>query len=102
MSEWSWPVLARQFALMLIPIALTYFKVPQAISDAISGPLVEVAAWAITAAGLLVLGWIISIGQRREKAKNKIAEVAKLPQVEKVEVTSEKLAASIPSRKVVA
>jgi hypothetical protein len=103
MFSWidSWPVLARQIALMLVPMLLTYFRVPQAVADAIAGPFAEFVAIIITGAGIALVGWIIRIGQRREQPEAKIAETAALPEVKAIEVRDPVLAGDIPNPKVV-
>lgn len=87
MFSWidSWPVLARQIALILVPMLLTYFRVPQAVAGAIAGPFSEVIAIILTGAGITVVGWIIRIGQRREKPETKLQEVAKLVEERKID-----------------
>ena len=95
MLQIDWPVLARQIALVLVPLAVSRGILP----DYLAGPVTDLAAYVL---GTVIVGWVIAIGQRREQPKAKIAAVASLPTVTKVEVKSEALANSIPSRKVVA
>ena len=102
MPKIDWAVFARQLALIFVPMLLSWLKVPPAIADGLSGSLVDIAAAGIVAAGALLVGGVVLSGQRLAQPKQKIAAVAALPQVAKVEVKSEALAASIPSPKVVA
>lgn len=102
MPSIDWSVLARQAALVLVPLLVSWLGLPEQLSHVISGPLVEiVSALLIIGGGAIVLK-VIAIGQKREQPAAKIEEVAKLPHVAKVEVKSEALAATIPSPKVVA
>ena len=98
----DWSVLARQVALIIVPLVIANLKLPDTLAQALSGPLVDIIASLLVIGGSALVGWVIWIGQRREQPKEKIAEVAKLPAVAKVEVKSEALANSIPSPKVVA
>lgn len=102
MPKIDWLVLARQLALVVVPLVVAKLELPDTLSQAVSGPLVELVAAGVVIAGSALVGWIIVIGQKREQPKEKIAAVAALSSVEKVEVKSEALAASIPSPKVVA
>ena len=102
MPQIDWNVFARQLALIFVPMALSWLGVPQAISNSLSGSLVDIVAAAIVLAGGALVGWVVVIGQRLAQPKQKIAAVAALPQVSKVEVKSEALADSIPNPKVVA
>lgn len=97
----DWPVLARQIALIIVPLVVVKLKIPDTIAAVISGPLVDLAATGIVVAGTALVGWVIFLGQRREQPAQQIAAVAALPSVEKVTVTSDRLAASVPSSKVV-
>lgn len=90
----DWPVLTRQLLLVVVPVLVSWGFLPEYLAN----PVVDLATYII---GTLVVGWVILIGQRREQPAAKIAETAALPQVEKVEVKSERLADSIPSNKVV-
>ena len=101
MSWIDWPVLARQAALIIVPLLLAQFKLPQALVDAISGPAVEIVSAIIVVAGSSLVAWVILIGQRREQPKAKIEAVANLPQVDGVVVADPALADAIPSSKVI-
>jgi hypothetical protein len=98
----DWPVLARQAALVCVPLLVSWLGLPESLSLVISGPLVEVVSAVLIIVGGAVVLKVIAIGQAREQPKAKIEEVAKLSQVSKVEVKSEALADSIPNSKVVA
>lgn len=102
MPKIDWPVLARQAALVLVPLLVSWLGLPDPLSQVISGPLVEVVSAILIIAGGAIVLKVIAIGQKREEPAAKIEEVAKLSQVSKVEVKSEALASSIPSSKVVA
>jgi hypothetical protein len=91
----DWPVLTRQLLLVIVPVLVAKGWLPAYLAD----PTVEAATYIL---GTLVVGWVIWLGQKREQPAQKIAETAALPQVEKVEVKSERLAQAIPSTKVVA
>lgn len=69
----SWPVFARQIALIVTPILLSYavqrLSLPQSVADVISAPLVQLVELAVIPAGLLFLGWIVKLGQKREPKK---------------------------------
>lgn len=96
MFSWiDWPVLTRQLLLIIVPVLVAKGILPEYLAD----PVVEAATYIL---GTLVVGWVVWLGQRREQPAKKIEEVAQLPQVEKVEVKSERLAQAIPSPKVVA
>lgn len=66
----SWPVLARQFALILTPLFLSYavskLSLPQSVADLISAPVVDLLELAIVPLGVGIIGWVIRIGQKRE------------------------------------
>jgi len=102
MPQIDWSVFARQLALILVPMVLAKLKVPDTIANALSGSLVDILTALILAGGAFLVGWVVVIGQRLAQPKQKIAAVAALPQVAKVEVKSEALADSIPNPKVVA
>ena len=89
----DWKVLARQLALVFVPLLVQRGLVPASIE----GPLTEALTYVF---GTVVVAFVIWLGQRREKPDIKIAEAAALPQVAAIEVTDAKLAADIPSRKV--
>lgn len=95
----SWPVFARQIALILTPLLLNYaisrLSLPQSVADAISAPLMEILELMIVPVGGVVLGWVVILGQRREQTDAKIEAVAELPEVRKVEVKSDALADSL-------
>jgi hypothetical protein len=102
MLKWiDWSVLARQVALVLVPLLLAQLKLPPTLADTISGPLVDVLATVLVIAGTGLVGWVIWLGQRREQPDVKIAETAALPEVRTIEVKSVDLAADIPSPKVI-
>ena len=90
----DWTVLARQAALIFVPLLLSWLRLPQTIVDMISGPVADLLATGLVLAGTALVGWIVWLGQRREKPKNKIEEVAKLPEVAAV-VTTPEIAAKI-------
>lgn len=96
----DWNVFARQLALVLVPLLLSWVRLPPELAQIISGPAVDVLAGLLVMTGFWIVGWVIWIGQRREKPAVKIEEVAKLPEVKKIEVADVKLAAEVPSRKV--
>jgi hypothetical protein len=98
----DWPVFARQIALVVVPLLVSWLGLPESLSLVISGPLVEVVSAVLIIVGGAIVLKVIAIGQAREQPKAKIEEVAKLSQVSKVEVKSEALADSIPNSKVVA
>jgi len=66
----SWPVFARQLALILTPLLLNYaiarLSLPQSVADVISAPLMEIIELMIVPTGGLLLGWVVMIGQKRE------------------------------------
>lgn len=96
----DWNVLARQVALIVVPLVLVLFKVPEPFASLLSGPMIEILTTCLVIGGVALVGWVIRIGQRREKPAVKIEEVAQLPEVKKIEVADFKLAAEVPSRKV--
>ena len=98
MTDWS--VFARQLALVLVPVLLTYFRLPPELAQVISGPMVEVLSAAIFFGGFWLVGWIVWIGQRRERPAEKIEAAAKLPDVAQIVVVDPRLANEIPSPKV--
>lgn len=77
----DWNVFARQIALIIVPLLLDRLRLPQAVADAISGPVADLLATGLLLAGTALVGWVVWLGQRREKPSNKIEEVAKLPEV---------------------
>jgi undecaprenyl pyrophosphate phosphatase UppP len=93
MDDFNPAVFARQIAL----VAVGYMSGRGILPAEMSGPVVDVLASAIVwAIGALVI-WL---GQRREKASAKIAEVAALPQVDRIKVADAQMVASIPNPKV--
>ena len=93
MSWIDWPVLVRQLLLVIVPVLVSKGILP----DYLAEPLTELAVYLL---GTLLVGYVIYLGQRREKPAVKIEEVAQLPEVKKIEVADFKLAAEVPSRKV--
>lgn len=93
MSWIDWPVLVRQLLLVIVPVLVSKGILPDYLAD----PLTELAVYLL---GTLLVGYVIYLGQRREKPAVKIEEVAQLPEVKKIEVADFKLAAEVPSRKV--
>lgn len=102
MPKIDWSVLARQVALIAVPLIIARLKLPPSLAQAVSGPLVELVSGLLVILGGLIVTWVVVIGQKREQPKEKIEAVAALPAVAKVEVKSEALAQSIPNPKVVA
>jgi hypothetical protein len=98
----DWAVLARQAALIIVPVIVSRLALPDTIAQALSGPLVELVSAGLVIGGSLLVGWVVWVGQRREQRDMKILAVAEMPSVSKVEMKSEAVAASIPSSKVVA
>lgn len=96
----DWSVFARQLALVLVPLILSWVRLPPVVAQAISEPLVNVLSGLLVMIGFWLVGWVIWLGQRREKPAIKIEEVAQLPEVKKIEVADFNLAAEVPSRKV--
>lgn len=90
----DWPVLTRQLLLVVVPVLVSRGILP----GYLAGPVTEALTYIV---GTVIVGAVIAYGQRREQPAQKIAETAALPQVEKVEVKSERLAQTIPSAKVV-
>lgn len=90
----DWPVLTRQLLLVVVPVLVSRGILPGYLAD----PVTEALTYIV---GTVIVGAVIAYGQRREQPAQKIAETAALPQVEKVEVKSERLAQTIPSAKVV-
>ncbi len=68
----SWPVFARQIALVVTPLFLSYavskLSLPQSVADLISAPVVDLLELAIVPLGVGIIGWVIRIGQKREPA----------------------------------
>ncbi|WP_420104165.1 hypothetical protein [Bosea sp. (in: a-proteobacteria)] len=96
----DWAVLARQLALILVPLILSWIRLPPELAQMISGPMVEVLAGAILVGGTALVGWVIYLGQRREKPAVKIAETAELPGVKRIVVADPGMAVEVPSLKV--
>lgn len=93
MDDFNPAVFARQIAL----VAVGYMSGRGILPAEMSGPVVDVLASAIVwAIGALVI-WL---GQRREKASVKIAEVAALPQVDRIKVADAQMVIDIPNPKV--
>lgn len=90
----NWDVLARQAALILVPLLLSWLRLPQSVVDMISGPVADLLATGIVIAGTAIVGWVVWLGQRREKPSAKIEEVAKLLEVSTV-VTTPEIAAKV-------
>ncbi|UQS95239.1 hypothetical protein Pam5_23 [Pseudanabaena phage Pam5] len=69
----SWPVFARQIALIITPLLLNYavtrLSLPQSVADLISAPVVDLVELAVVPLGLMILGWVVAIGQKREPKK---------------------------------
>lgn len=98
----DWNVLARQFALILIPVVLAKMDISGPLSEVIAGPLADLFATLIVSAGFALVGWVVWLGQRREKPAAKIEEVADLGVVRHIELNDAETAADIPSAKVTA
>lgn len=98
----DWSVLARQAALIFVPLLLSWLRLPQSVVDMISGPVADLLATGLVIAGTAIVSWVIWLGQRREKPEIKIAEVAALPEVRQIKVADPVLAGDIPSMKVTA
>lgn len=90
----DWMVLARQIALVAVPVAVSRGILP----DYLAGPVTDFLSYIL---GTVVVGAVIAVGQHLAQPEQQIAAVAALPSVEKVTVTSGKLADSIPNDKVV-
>lgn len=90
----DWPVLTRQLLLVVVPVLVSRGILPEYLAD----PTTELLTYII---GTVIVGAVIAYGQRREQPAQKIAETAALPEVDKVEVKSERLAQTIPNPKVV-
>lgn len=90
----DWTVLARQAALILVPLLLSWLRLPQSVVDMISGPVADLLATILVLAGSALVGWVVWLGQRREKPAAKIEEVAKLPEVSTV-ITTPEIAAKV-------
>jgi hypothetical protein len=95
MFSWiDWPVLIRQLLLVAVPVLVAKGWLPVYLAD----PLVDLATYLL---GTVVVGWVIWIGQRREKPEVKIAETAALPQVGAIIVDDPAVAKAVTSPKVV-
>lgn len=93
MDAFNPAVFARQIAL----VAVGYMSGRGILPAEMSGPVADVLASALVwAIGALVI-WL---GQRREKASAKIAEVAALPQVDRIKVADAQMVVDIPNPKV--
>lgn len=90
----DWPVLARQLALVIVPLLVSKGIVPAYLAD----PVIELAAYLL---GTVLVGYVIYLGQRREQPAAKIEAVAALPQVDVVVVADPALADAIPNDKVI-
>jgi len=101
MSWINWPVLARQAALIIVPVLLAKVSLPASIVSAISEPAIEVVSAAMVIAGAWIVGWVVWIGQRREQPAAKIEAVAALPEVRAISLNDADMAADIPSGKVI-
>lgn len=91
----DWNVFARQIALIFIPVLLAKLSVPAYLVDIITGPLADLLATVIVAAGFGFVGWIVYLGQRREQPAAKIEAVSELKEVTSVKVKSDELADSL-------
>lgn len=96
----DWNVFARQVALVLVPLLLSWVRLPPELAQAISGPMIEVLSATIVVLGFWLVGWVIWLGQRREKPAIKIEETAKLPEVAQIKVNDPSIARAVPSLKV--
>ncbi len=93
MDDFNPAVFARQIAL----VAVGYMSGRGILPAEMSGPVADVLASALVwGIGALVV-WL---GQRREKASAKIAEVAALPQVDRIKVADAQMVVDIPNPKV--
>ena len=93
MDAFNPAVFARQLAL----VAVGYLSGRGILPAELSGPVVDMLASLIVwGVGALVI-WL---GQRREKASAKIAEVAALPQVDRIKVADAQMVIDIPNPKV--
>ncbi|MGL5363722.1 MAG: hypothetical protein ACRDBH_12640 [Bosea sp. (in: a-proteobacteria)] len=90
----DWNVLARQLALVIVPVAVAKGIVP----EALSGPLVDFLAYVIAS---IIVAVVIWVGQYFAQPDQKIAAAADLDAVEKVTVKTPETAMRIPSPKVV-
>lgn len=97
----DWPVLARQAALVIVPLIMAQIQLPGELADLISAPAVEIVATGITALGTVLVGYVIYLGQRREQPAAKIEAVAELPEVRAISLNDADMAADIPSGKVI-
>ncbi|HEY5797653.1 MAG TPA: hypothetical protein VIU82_21835 [Bosea sp. (in: a-proteobacteria)] len=82
----DWNVFARQIALVVIPVILAKLNITESLAAVITGPLADLAASLLVAAGFALVGWIVWLGQRREKVEAKIEAVAELSEVAAVVV----------------
>ncbi|MBN9440496.1 hypothetical protein [Bosea sp. (in: a-proteobacteria)] len=89
----DWSVFARQLALVFVPMLVARGIVPAYLA----GPLVDLASYLL---GTVVVGWVIWLGQRREKPAVKIEETAKLREVAQIKVNDPRIARAVPSLKV--
>lgn len=96
----DWNVFARQVALVLVPLLLSWVRLPPALAEVISGPAVDLLAALLVMGGFWLVGWVIWLGQRREKPAAKIEETAKLPEVAQIKVNDPSIARAVPSLKV--
>lgn len=90
----DWPVLARQLSLVLVPLLVSNGIVPAYLAD----PVIELAAYLL---GTVLVGYVIYLGQRRERPAAKIEAVAEMPEVRAVSLNDADMAADIPSGKVI-
>lgn len=97
----DWPVLARQAALIAVPLLLARLNLPPELAGAISEPAVAVLSALIVAAGSVLVGWVVYLGQRREQPAAKIEAVAEMPEVRAISLNDADMAADIPSGKVI-
>lgn len=94
MLAWiDWPVLTRQLLLVLVPVLVSRGILPEYLAD----PVVELATYLI---GTMLVGWVIWLGQRRERPAVKIAETAALPSVRRIRLADGALSATIANPKV--
>lgn len=96
----DWSVFARQLALVLVPLILSWVRLPPVVAQAISEPLVNVLSGLLVMIGFWLVGWVIWLGQRREKPAVKIEETAKLREVAQIKVNDPSIARAVPSLKV--
>lgn len=91
----DWSVLARQALLILVPILVQRGLLP----DYLAGPVTEFLTYAV---GTVLVAYVVWIGQRRERLKEKLTNIAESPEVKQIRVDDPQLASDVPNAKVTA